>query len=517
MPLKTIRLNMILILHHHVHTTLLFARLKPYFRRKTRPFPSIRRNDNQSQENPPPIDRFTAVPRFCIGDQPIHRKTHAMKLPKRENETTEFKKSFDRETIECLCAFANAKGGAVYVGVLDSGDVAGVEVGKETVQQWINRCKLSTCPSLFPDVDLLHLGKKVVARISIAEYPIKPVSCKGRYFQRVDTANHVLSAESISNLHLSSMNSSWDWHLDPHHSIKDIDIELVSEYIERTNAYREVPIADGPMELLRKTELIRNERISLACYLLFSAQDSSLRTIELGYFQTETIVKDSLRLKNDLFSEVDSVIAFVRKHINKRIEITGKPQHDEIWDLPLEAVREAVINAIVHRDYSESGDTVVKVFPNRIEIFNPGRLPRGLTVKKLLSNQYPSRPRNKKIADLFKDAGLIEKYGSGIKRMIEACVSAQVPPPHFEEIADGFRVILYKKVVPENVPENVPETRDQTIIKSMVKNPKVSIPELARMCGVSEKTIKRDIEKLKKAGKIIRHGPDRGGAWVVKN
>ena len=168
-----------------------------------------------------------------------------------------------------------------------------------------------------------------------------------------------MAAEAISNLHLASVNSSWDWHIDPYHSIKDIDIELGTRFIERVNAYREIPVSDGPLEVLRKLDLLREDKITLACYLLFSPGDSLLRTIELGHFQTETIVKDSLRLKCDLFTEVEETMAFIRKHISKRMEFTGKPQRDEIWDYPLEAVREVIINAIVHRDYSQSADSIV--------------------------------------------------------------------------------------------------------------------------------------------------------------
>jgi ATP-dependent DNA helicase RecG len=249
-----------------------------------------------------------------------------------------------------------------------------------------------------------------------------------------------------------------------------------------------------------------------------STVESSLRTIELGHFQTETIVKDSLRLKSNLFSQVDDVMEFIRKHINKRIEISGKPQRDEIWDFPLDAVREAVVNAIVHRDYTQSADTVIKIFPDRLEIFNPGGLPPDLSIEKLLSNNYPSRPRNKKVADLFKDAGLIEKYGSGIKRIIGACKRAQLPAPAFEEVAQGFRVTIFgaARGDVENVSENVPENRRARILSHIRNTPAITVAQLARITKVSEKTIKRDLDMLKAAGLLSRHGPDKGGWWEVK-
>ena len=174
--------------------------------------------------------------------------------------------------------------------------------------------------------------------------------------------------------------------------------------------------------------------------------ESSLSCIELGRFQTPTIIKDGARLKTDLFTEVDGVIDFIKKHINKAYIITGRPQREERWDYPLDALREIVVNAIVHRDYSSSSDSVVKIYDNQIEFFNPGRLPKELSIKKLLQGEYISVIRNKKIADMFKEAGLIEKYGTGIRRILTGFKNYGLPAPTFEEFSGGFRVTVYKRV-----------------------------------------------------------------------
>lgn len=101
-------------------------------------------------------------------------------LPTQESSTVEFKRSFDREAIESLCAFANAQGGSVYIGIDDAGRVVGITFGKETASQWINQVKLSTAPSLFPDIEQITIGADTVVRITVQEYPVNPVSCKGR-------------------------------------------------------------------------------------------------------------------------------------------------------------------------------------------------------------------------------------------------------------------------------------------------------------------------------------------------
>ena len=116
--------------------------------------------------------------------------------------------------------------------------------------------------------------------------------------------------------------------------------------------------------------------------------ESSLSCIELGRFQTPTIIKDGARLKTDLFTEVDGVMDFIKKHINKAYIITGRPQREERWDYPLDALREIVVNAIVHHNYSSSSDSVVKIYDNQIEFFNPGRLPEELSIEKLQFEEF---------------------------------------------------------------------------------------------------------------------------------
>ena len=139
-----------------------------------------------------------------------------------ESETVEFKTSFDKEAIETLAAFANTKGGKVFVGITDSGEVKGVVIGKETLQNWFNQIKLTTAQAIVPDVEILETSGKNVVVLSVAEYPIKPVSYKGRYFKRVKNANHQLTVAEVFNLHLKSFNTSWDYHIDEYHSSNDI-------------------------------------------------------------------------------------------------------------------------------------------------------------------------------------------------------------------------------------------------------------------------------------------------------
>ena len=175
---------------------------------------------------------------------------------------------------------------------------------------------------------------------------------------------------------------------------------------------------------------------------------------------------------------------------------------------------------IVHRDYRSSSDSIVKVFDNKIEFYNPGRLPENITVDDLLSNNYKSTPRNKLIADFLKSLGLIEKYGSGIKRIVDYFTEENLPSPEFKNISDGFMVTVFSGKhfsFSENVTENVTEKRKIAIFNLIKDDNKISTTQIAKKLNVARRTIARDINLLKNNGIIKRIGPDKGGYWEVKN
>ena len=397
----------------------------------------------------------------------------------------EFKTAFDKDAIETLAAFANTKGGKVFIGVSDRGAIKGTEIGKESVQNWINQAKQYTSHSIIPDVETVTIKSKNIVIFSVQESPIKPVACRGRYYKRIKNANHQLSVSEVVNLHLKTFNTSWDFHVDEHHSEKDISFDKVQGFIDHVNTNREVPVMDDPLTVLQKFELLRESKITYACFLLFMSGESSLSTIELGRFQTPTIIKDGATLKADLFSEVEDVMDFIKKHINKAYIITGRPQREERWDYPLDAIREIVINAIIHRDYRSTQDSVVKVFDDRIEIFNPGGLPEGITIEKLLKGEYISIARNKKIAEVFKAAGLIEKYGSGIKRILNAFNSYNLPAPEFKEMSGGFMVTAYKKTEQVGTKSALSQHQVNILRKCLIET---GIIELMAITGRTDRT-----------------------------
>jgi ATP-dependent DNA helicase RecG len=303
-------------------------------------------------------------------------------ISKGETQTQEFKSSFSKEVVETLTAFANSIGGCIYIGIDDNGKVKGIDIGKETLQNWQNQIKLNTNPSLFPDIEVLNIDNQKVACFIIDEHPIKPVSCKGKYYIRRKNANHQMAITEIADLHLKTFNTSWDFYPDSNHSLENLSLEKINNFIIRANSIRAYPINDDPFTVLKKFELLKQDQITNGCHLLFMDAESSLGAIEVGRFSSATVIKDSMTIRTDLISCVDFLFEFVQKHISRGYYFKGEAQREERWEYPMEAIREIIINMIVHRDYMHSGDSIVKIFDDRIEFFNPGRL-NGFTIEQL--------------------------------------------------------------------------------------------------------------------------------------
>ena len=489
-------------------------------------------------------------------------------LSRGENIRTEFKTSFSEDVIISLCAFSNTQGGVVFVGVSDGGEIKGVELTKETAVQWANEIKGKTAPSIIPDMEILKVKEKYILVMSVIEYPVKPVSTRGRYYKRVGNSNHLLSVSEVVNMHLKTVNTSWDFYLREDKTVHDISLEKVQKLIETINRRHSFAIADDPLTFLRKFQLISGEKITHACWLLFMPETDVCTTVELGHFSSSTVIKDSLTLRSDLFSEAEDIMEFIRKHINKRVIFNGQLENEERWDYPLEAVRELVINMVLHRDYTASYDSVLKVYDDHIEFYNPGATPPEIDLPHLLSNDYVSQPRNKLIAEVFKAGGLIEKYGSGIRRVLETFHVYGLPQPEFQLLSTGFRVkifsglsgglrdaaIVSEPLVPvlKKIQDDVgviktskTEVRasdlsqsgggqrggqrggqtEEVFLKSdtqkavldlIRKNNQITRKEISSTLKISESAIQKHINQLKLKKILVRIGADFGGYWEVR-
>jgi ATP-dependent DNA helicase RecG len=441
-----------------------------------------------------------------------------------EGQSIEFKTTFQKEAIETVVAFANAKGGKIFIGVSDTGDILGIKLGNEQLQNWINQIKQNTSPSVIPDMSTVEIKGEKIVIIDVKEYPIKPISYKNRYILRRSNSNHIMSMEEIANEYLKTKNSSWDHYADNAHDFNDISLDKVEYFINKIEKRFARSFDDNPMEVLQKYGLLRNDQLTFGAYLLFAKGFCLTSGIQAGRFKTSTDIIDSISLNTDILSEIDAIMIFVQKHLSVEYIITGEAQREERYDYPLDAIREVVLNMVVHRDYRDSSDSVIKIFDDRIEFFNPGGLYDDLTIEQLTSNYYQSKTRNKLVAHMFKECGLIEKYGSGISRIKKQCAEHGLIEPKFEEIQKGFQVTLYKAFqlnVGANVGVNVgvnvgANVGVNEVLEFIKQNQPTKSKYIVEYFDVTQRTIERYLKQLKDSGKIEFKGATKTGGYYVK-
>ncbi len=454
-----------------------------------------------------------------------------------ENSKVEFKSTFNQEVVESVCAFANKHGGTIFIGLKSADRILGLQLGSKSLQQWLNEIKGKTEPVQIPDIESFEYKGRTLVAVTIHESAIKPVAVQGRCFKRHENSNHIMSPTEISDCMLQTQNSSWDYVLDESSTMDDISLDKVERSIERINR-RGYHISPDAKEFLLKNRLLRNGKLAFAAEMLF-AKDWHMNTaIQMGFFQSPTIIKDRDEAHCDLVNQVDQVFDFVKKHINCAVVISGKPENDLVWDYPLDALRELILNMIVHRDYRSPSESCVKVFADHIEFFNPGKLPDDISINDLLSKHYLSTLRNKAIANHFHQLGEIEKYGSGITRVIKLFHEAGLEAPKFEVSGTGVKVTVWAKKVADKPTINV-KTDDkvdnkvdnkvddknseltktsQLIFKIIAKNEGCKIDFIIKKTNFSTSYVKKIVSALVKAQKIEHRGSKKnGGYYIVMN
>ena len=339
-----------------------------------------------------------------------------------ENVTTEFKENFDHEAIETAAAFANTNGGVIFIGVSDNGKIRGITIGKETLRNWSNRIAQATEPRVTPEIQLVDIEEKSVLLIRIAESSLRPVSVKGVCYKRVGNSNRVMSPQEIAQMHLNATGQSWDQLFVTRAGIDDIDEKKVEWYLTRRETIRNVakPQDMSLTALLKNIDGLSDEETPTHAGILFFGKypqrffrNAQLRVVRFKGISVTHPVIDRLDCSGTLWEMVDAAEEFIRKNIRLlSLRTSISFQRDDKFEYPLDALREAIINALIHRNYQEPADVRVFIFDNRVEIINPGTFPEGV------SPDAPThKPLNPTLARFMYDVGFIERYGAGIRMM----------------------------------------------------------------------------------------------------
>ena len=435
-----------------------------------------------------------------------------------ESQRLEFKESFGKEAIETVTAFSNSSGGMILIGINKNGSVKGISVTEEIIKEWTNEIKQATQPQIFTQINIIEIHNKTIVSITVQEYPVKPVSCKGKFYKRTGASNHLITVNKIVEMQLYSLNSSFDSFTVPQ-TISDLQAELTEKFFKQLGNTGRIKLYEDPLMNLKKIGLIKDGHLTFAALLLFGEHNTG---IHIGRFKTPDVIIDDILIKSPLIDAVDEAMTFIKKNISLRYDFTGELRRKETWQYPLPVIRELLLNAVIHKDYRNPTDIIIKIFDDHIRIVNPGSLMGGLKPEDLLKGDYIAIHRNKLLAEAFYLRGDIEKFGTGFFRIRKEMEN--YPELHF--VLESFNEFTRTGIdfIPQDNPQGAPlKTPLKTplkgtkalIIEILTKQPIATQEFIATQTGKSIYTIKEHFKWLTDHHIIKRIGPDKGGHWEV--
>lgn len=395
-------------------------------------------------------------------------------MPESQNE--EYKESWRDEYLKQISSFANAQGGKLYIGIDDKERIIGLpeKDSKKLLEDLPN--KIRSILGISPEVNLLKHEEKKYIEIIIAPSSMA-VSYKGQYYIRIGSVTHLLEGNALSEFLLGKSGQTWDNSIEDRVTIKDIDEKAFNLYIEAATKTDRLPDVGGltKIDILERLRLIEDGKFKRAAIILFGKDPGKFipgPTVKIGRFG-----KDDADLMYQEVIESNLIITLERvleqldtKFLTRPIKYEGI-QRIERSLYPIKALREAILNALVHRDYM-GANTLISVYDDKLMIWNDGGLPRGFSIE-ALKGKHGSKPRNPVIAEVCYKAGYIESWGRGTLTILQACEEAGLPEPSFVEKDGGFMVTLFNgnscdrttdKTIAENeaVKENEDNITDRT-------------------------------------------------------
>jgi len=441
-----------------------------------------------------------------------------------ESKTLEFKEKLpSNESIaKTVIAFSNTAGGKLVIVISDDLKIIGIDDNNLfEIKDKIASIVYDSCyPNILPEIYTLTIQDKLllvieVFRGNLIPYYLKKEKRENGTYLRLGATNRKAGIENIIELERQRNNISYD---------EEINYSIDFNKLDLSPIYNEFKKQDKHLDInkLKNLKLIKEESSKIYA--------TNALLIALGYYEhcevkcarfkgtTMEIFIDKKEYKLDIFSTLQKTLAFIQNHINLRGEIKGLYRVDS-YEIPTEALREAIINALIHRDYTNFGkDIKVGIYDDIVNIVSPGGLPHNITLEDV--NNGRSETRNKILANLFKELELIEKWGTGINRIKRLCIKKGLREPIFDEKNDFIDIEFFrenKKTTQETTQEIKKGSTKEKIVQYIIENKYITRDELASKIGVSTNAIKQHLANLKKENKIKRIGSTKSGHWEIIN
>lgn len=430
-----------------------------------------------------------------------------------------------RKLAECLAAFANAKGGAVILQLPAAPDAeARVEAARQAVREAALLCDP---PLILPVPRVAFAADATVLVVHIPGGLPRAYAVQGKFYARDGIRNAILGPRDVRRLMLERGEAGFESQVPPGARVEDLDDAKVARYLAALQGL----VADtAEQTLLLRGCLAERDGALVPTYagiLLFGrhperfCRSSEIVAVRyLGDDMGDEFVREDIR--DTLPEQIRRAEAFLVSHMRRGVRINGLAR-DEETEYPLKAVREAIVNAVAHRDYSIRGDSIrIAMFGNRIEFYSPGRLPGHVTVQNIVDERFS---RNEVIVQVLSDLGFIERLGYGIDRMIRLMTERGLPAPEFQETANGFKVTLYGPA--GRFVATRPDARkwqllnlnprQQQALEYIAENGRITNREFQELTpDVSPETIRRDLADLVDKGLLLKIGDKRATYYILK-
>ena len=427
-----------------------------------------------------------------------------------EQQNIEYKQSWHDDYMKWICGFANAGGGVIYIGKDDDGKVVGVADYKKLMEDIPN--KVRDLMGILVDVNLHEEKGLYYLEIVTQPYAV-PISLRGRYYYRSGSTKQELIGTALTDYLLRKSGKTWDEVTEPTATPDDIDDDSLKSYIAASLNAGRVADVEGlnKADLLAKLRLTDdNGNIKRAAIVLFGKNPAKFYNncvVKIGRFGKDS---SDLRFQETVEGNIVYLLKEVLEQLNRKfftraISFEGM-QRIEKGEYPVAALREMLLNALVHRNYLGSSVVQMRMFDNYFNIWNEGELPAGISLDSL-KRQHPSRPRNLLIADVCFKGGYIDAWGSGTLKIISTCKEAGLPDPEIIEQDGGILVTLFKnKYSTDQLQKLGLNERQVKAVLYVVENGSITNSQYQKLTDTSKPTATRDLQELESKGIFINKG-----------
>jgi ATP-dependent DNA helicase RecG len=423
-----------------------------------------------------------------------------------EHQNIEFKESWRDDHLKAICGFANTKGGQLHIGIDDAGSPKGVKEARKLLEDLPN--KIKDMLGVIPSVEIKKVKGKEILVIEIKSYE-SPISYGGKIYMRSGSTTQALNGPELERFLLKKNNRSWESIIDDRVGFDDIDDSALEEFkIKSKEKFPNVSTENSKKQLLSRLHLTEKGKITRAAVLLFGKDPQQFYPsayIKVGRFSDDDEPLTTDEIRGNLFDQAEKTMEVLKnKYLTSQMNIKGLYRSDDL-EYPERALREAIVNAIAHKDYSGT-HIHIKVYTDKLVFWNTGQLHHDLTIE-LLKEKHPSHPRNRLVAQQFFYCGLIESWGSGTMKMTKECLKVGLPEPMFEEFSGGLQVTFPKDIYTQPQLEKMGLNKRHIIaILYLKKNGTINNQSYQTLCKTEKRTATRDLSELVRLGILLKSG-----------